>query len=119
MRKFLFLPILLLFACGGTPKSSSGSNPAIDLVGVAATVETHVISRGKYQHLLVVASGQHEGKYLPEENMAEEYCQDGLTVKVDAELLKKKGIVYKPGPTDVPEKDFEVPMVRILAIAKQ
>lgn len=117
MRIITFLFPLLLLACG-TKQNISSTNPAIDFVGVEATVETHVISRGSYQHLLVVEGGEHEGRYLPEKDMAGEYCEDGLKVKVDAEVLKKSGTVYKPGPTDKPEKDFEVPIIRILAIQK-
>ena len=93
------------------------SNPLIDFLDQEATVKTKVNTRGKYQHLLVIDSGERAGEYLAEE-MADEYCEDGLKVIFDAELLSKKGMVYKPGPTDIPEADYEVPMIRILSIRK-
>lgn len=94
-------------------------NPAIDLVGQDATVEAHVISRGRFQYVLTVADGPNAGRYIPETELAEEYCEDGLLVRFDAELLRKKGVVYKPGATDIPEKDFELPMIRLLGIKKR
>ena len=116
--KLLTLLYPFLFLACGTNSKVPASNPSIDLAEVEATVETHVISRGVYQYLLVVEDGAHKGKYLPENDLANEYCKDGLKVKLDAELLRKKSVLYKPGPTDKPEQDVEVPMIRILGIAK-
>ncbi|PHN07508.1 hypothetical protein CRP01_05245 [Flavilitoribacter nigricans DSM 23189 = NBRC 102662] len=79
----------------------------------AATVETHVISRGRFQYLLVVPDGPHAGKYLPETTLPDQYCRDKLQVVIDATVLDEKGMVYKPGPTDIPEEDFEVPKIRV------
>lgn len=87
-----------------------------EMTDQVATVETHVVSRGSYQYILVVNEGPHAGKYLPEAELPSQYCENKMQVKIDGKILKKKGVVYKPGPTDKPEKDFEIPMIRLTEV---
>ena len=114
----LMLFTICLIACN-TNGSGVKSSTFTAWTDQEATVEAHVISRGKFQYIIAVSSGEHAGQYLPEKELAEIYCHDGMPVKINAKVLTEKGMVYKPGPTDIPEKDFEVPVIRITAITKQ
>ena len=116
MKRFLSLAICLMLSCQ-TPTKGTEKAGSSTITDQEATVETHVVSRGRYQYLLVVKDGPHAGKYLPEEALPSAYCKDELPVKIDGQLLDKKGMVYKPGPTDIPEENFEVPLIRVKAIS--
>jgi hypothetical protein len=117
----IIIPILLCFfmACNAQRSLSKLDSKAMEMKDQVATVETHVISRGSYQYVLVVSDGPNAGKYLPEEDLPPQYCQHNLKVKIDGKILDKKAVVYKPGPTDKPEKDFEIPMIRLTEVHKR
>lgn len=117
MKLLLYFGICLILACQ-TPNNRTENDSSLEITGQAATVEMHVISRGRYQYLLVIKDGPHAGKYLPEQDLLPAYCQDELPVKIDAKLMDKKGMVYKPGPTDIPEENFEVPIIRVKEISE-
>lgn len=109
------MPVLFLCffaACLSQPGSGNRASTP-ELTDQEASVETYVISRGRYQYVLVIEDGPHAGKYLPEEELPEQFCQDKLKVSIDGQILNRKEMVYKPGPTDIPEKDFEVPVIRV------
>lgn len=106
----------MIFGCA-TKIPNQLENISTGIIAEEAVVEMQVISRGKYQYLLSIESGEHQGKYLPEE-LDETFCEDALKVKFRAKLLQNKGIVYKPGATDIPEADYELPMIKLLFIEK-
>lgn len=107
------LSLFLLFLACGTHESSTNRTNDQNVSEQEATVEAHVISRGKFQYVLVISDGRHAGKYLPEKELPEAYCEDAMSLMIDGKILDKKGTVYKPGPTDIPEEDFEIPMIRL------
>lgn len=118
MKIILTFLTCCFFACNTTVSTVKKGNAA-EMIKQEATVEAHIITRGKFQYVISVPSGPHAGKYLPKEEPAEAYCQDGLRIIIDAQMLEEKGALYKPGPTDIPEKSLELPMIQITSIAKQ
>lgn len=116
MKALLTVSLLMIFGCA-TKIPNELEQIGTDIIDQEAVVEIQVVSRGKYQYLLSIESGEHKGKYLPEQ-LGETFCEDALKVKFRAKLLQKTGTVYKPGATDIPEADYRLPIIKILSIEK-
>lgn len=79
-----------------------------------ATIETNVMSRGAYQYLIKIG----DKTYLSE-NLPSEFQKDKMKVTLEYKVLNEKGAVYKPGPTDIPQEDYQVDMIDIVKIRQQ
>lgn len=118
MKTILCFSLCLFFACSTQTPSVKSELPT-EMINQYASVETHVISRGKFQYVLKVDAGDHAGKYLPAKELPEAYRQDGMQVVVDATILSEQGIVYRPGATDIPEEDVKLPLLQVHKITKR
>lgn len=110
---FFFLP-----ACG-VHNGPLPTGDELDFKDQPARVQIVVATRGSYQYLLRLEGGAYgESSLCWPLDLPETHRTDGLSVRFDGTLTGDSLWVMRPGPTDIPEPDFQAPAVRIHRIEK-
>ncbi|HMQ63474.1 MAG TPA: hypothetical protein PKE06_22515 [Flavilitoribacter sp.] len=114
MIKSILLGGVLLLAAQCQKEAAGKTN----FTNQEATIKMVVISRGVYQYFIQV-NDPSPRLLSPDQPLEEAFKQDGLQVLFDGAQLPDSAWVEKPGPTDIPAKDFKVPKVTLASITKQ
>lgn len=107
--QLLLIPIFAFTLLSANCQKTTTSTTSAD-----ATIEINVMSRGAYQYLIKI-----EDKAYLSENLPSEFQKDKMKVTLEYKILNEKGAVYKPGPTDIPQEDYQVDMIDIVKIRQQ
>ena len=116
MIKSVLLGGVLLLAAQCQKETAGKTNT--NFTNQEATIKMVVISRGVYQYFIQV-NDPSPRLLSPDQPLEETFKQDGLKVLFDGAQLPDSAWVEKPGPTDIPVKDFKVPKISLTSIAKQ
>lgn len=115
--KITFVQLLIIPILAFTLLSSNCKEEVSDTnmnVNVNASIKLKVATRGSYQYLIKT-----DTETYMSENLPKEFQEDKLEIILDYRVLDKKVVVYKPGPTDIPQEDYRVNLIDIIKIRKK
>ncbi len=112
MKKQFYLVFGLLFMF---VISTAQKCEPMEIKDAKAEVKMQIKSRGAYQYYLHVKTPKGKMKLMPVD-LKDEFKKEGLKLKISGVIQEEFTMIYKPGPTNVPEEDFEIKNIELSTV---